>query len=303
MEGRIDNLEQGYQTSINRVSTMDAWIDELSLKLTKTDGRFNAIDRYMYKIHQYMAKETKWKEIESKENSPSIANEWPTPHHKAGMSNKESCQNRPMAHFNSIETVQRREQNLCLQELPLFEDPHGWLAKVERYFMINGLSEMERSSAVLLCFEGAALNWLQFRETWWPFWDWREFKEELPLHFGSSQLQLPQEELISLRQTITVIECREQFEQLAALILTMTDKWLSGIFIAGLKEDIQAELCLFGARALENIMHLALCIEARNWALTGSDPITNPTEMSTGSHSPNPASSYQRAALYFTTTY
>ncbi|XP_044474694.1 uncharacterized protein LOC123202715 [Mangifera indica] len=156
-------------------------------------------------------------------------------------------------------------------ELPLFDggNPWGWIAKAERYFQMNGMDERERIPAVILCFEGEALSWWQFRELWQPFREWRELKEELLLRFGLTQNRTPYEQIILHRQTGTIAEYRARFEQLVAMLPAVSIEWLKGAFMAGLSPRIQAELRLLAPTDLRSLMQMAADVEQRDWALYG----------------------------------
>ena len=56
-------------------------------------------------------------------------------------------------------------------ELPLFseEDAYGWLARVERFFSINGVEDYNTMDLVLVAMEGEALIWYQRWEEQIPF--------------------------------------------------------------------------------------------------------------------------------------
>lgn len=56
-------------------------------------------------------------------------------------------------------------------EVPIFkrdEDKNldGWLHRVERYFVVNRLSEKDKLDVVVLCLEGEALDWYQWEDDW-----------------------------------------------------------------------------------------------------------------------------------------
>lgn len=46
-------------------------------------------------------------------------------------------------------------------EMPVFEgeDPLGWIFRVERYFLVNGVPEVEKLDAAMVSLEGKALSW------------------------------------------------------------------------------------------------------------------------------------------------
>lgn len=39
------------------------------------------------------------------------------------------------------------------------EDPHGWLHRLERYFVVNWLTDKDELDVIVLCLEGEALKW------------------------------------------------------------------------------------------------------------------------------------------------
>ena len=96
-----------------------------------------------------------------------------------------------------------------------------------------------------------------------------EFKSSLLERFKPNLTKSPQEELLSLQQLGSVAEYRETFERLSAALQSTKEDWLKGVFVTGLKEEIQAELGLMDPRDLRYVMNLAQRIEERNWALGG----------------------------------
>ncbi|PKU74310.1 1-phosphatidylinositol-3-phosphate 5-kinase [Dendrobium catenatum] len=73
--------------------------------------------------------------------------------------------------------------------MPIFEgeDAYGWIYKVERYFVVNGLMEEEKLIAAGLCLEGKALSWYQWRDQRRPIRNWREFKNCIIERFQTDQ--------------------------------------------------------------------------------------------------------------------
>lgn len=74
-------------------------------------------------------------------------------------------------------------------EIPIFkgevgEDPIGWFHRVERYFVVNRLTEKDKLDAAVLCLEGEALEWHQWEEERTPMTTWAQFKEQLLLFAG-----------------------------------------------------------------------------------------------------------------------
>lgn len=85
--------------------------------------------------------------------------------------------------------------------------------------------------------------------------------------FQPGLVQNPLGPLLSIKQTGSVMEYRERFEMLIAPLNREERIMLDGIFLNGLKEDIQAELKLFEARSLSELMDKALLLEEKNLVL------------------------------------
>lgn len=67
-------------------------------------------------------------------------------------------------------------------EIPIFkgearDDPLGWFHRVERYFIVNRLTEKDKLDAAMLCLEGESLEWYQWGEERTPMDTWAKFKE------------------------------------------------------------------------------------------------------------------------------
>lgn len=86
-------------------------------------------------------------------------------------------------------------------------------------------------------------------------------------HFQPGLVQNPLGPLLSIKQTGSVMEYRERFEMLIAPLNREERIMLDGIFLNGLKEEIQAELKLFEARSLSELMDKALLLEENNLVL------------------------------------
>lgn len=74
-------------------------------------------------------------------------------------------------------------------KMPIFkgEDAYGWIYRVERYFVIIGLTEREKLMAAALCLDGKALTWYKWNEQRQLMQSWIEFKESLLGRFRLSE--------------------------------------------------------------------------------------------------------------------
>ena len=77
-------------------------------------------------------------------------------------------------------------------------------------------------------------------------------------------IQNPFEQLLSLKQTGTVEEFVEDFEKYVGALRTIDQEFVRGIFLNGLKEELQAEVKLYDLHSLSEIIQKALLIEQKN---------------------------------------
>lgn len=61
IELRCDDLEQRYCVLSNKVTTMDSWLEELTVKIAEHDAQFDALEGYVYDIQWLMMRKAKGK--------------------------------------------------------------------------------------------------------------------------------------------------------------------------------------------------------------------------------------------------
>ena len=51
--------------------------------------------------------------------------------------------------------------------MPTFDgsDPDGWVSRVERFFTLNRMNEMEKMDSVMVNMEGEALTWYLYEDS------------------------------------------------------------------------------------------------------------------------------------------
>ncbi|KAF4388429.1 hypothetical protein F8388_012406 [Cannabis sativa] len=91
---------------------------------------------------------------------------------------------------------------------------------------------------------------------------WDELKLMLVRRFRSAHEGTIYDRFFALRQTDSVQEYRRRFESFAAAMGTMGDQGLQGVFVNGLRMEIQGPLRLLHPNGLIRAMELAESIEA-----------------------------------------
>ncbi|KAF4404570.1 hypothetical protein G4B88_005956 [Cannabis sativa] len=143
----------------------------------------------------------------------------------------------------------------------------------------------EQLEAVVMCLEGAALNWFRWENSRHTIGSWEEMKVMIIRQFRSAHEGSIYDRFFSLRQTESVQEYRRKFESLATAMGTMGDQGLQAAFVNGLKMEIQGPLRLLHPNGLIRAMELSESIEAnqalvRNYRTGPNRSFTNTTRPS-----------------------
>nr|XP_012568866.2 uncharacterized protein LOC105851738 [Cicer arietinum] len=167
--------------------------------------------------------------------------------------------------ITKVEEVHRREKWQKL-EIPIFagEDAFGWTHRLERYFLLKEVTEEEKMQATVMALEGKALSWYHWWEKCNPNPNWEGFKIAVVRRFQPSMVQNPFEQLLSLKQTGTVDEYVENFEKYVGAMRTIDQEFVRGIFLNGLKQELQAEVKLYELNSLSEMIQKVILIEQKN---------------------------------------
>ncbi|XP_004514016.3 uncharacterized protein [Cicer arietinum] len=115
-----------------------------------------------------------------------------------------------------------------------------------------------------MALEGKALSWYHWWEKCNPNPNWEGFKIAVVRRFQPSMVQNPFEQLLSLKQTGTVDEYVEDFEKYVGAMRTIDQEFVRGIFLNGLKQELQAEVKLYELNSLSEMIQKVILIEQKN---------------------------------------
>ena len=107
-------------------------------------------------------------------------------------------------------------------DLPEFErkNPDNWIFRVEKCFKVNQTEDDEKLSLAMDCLVGCAVTWLRMIQDRDELLDWRDFKMKLKRRFKTTKGGTILSQMLRLRQTGTISEYREQFEESLLKYLT-----------------------------------------------------------------------------------
>ena len=125
--------------------------------------------------------------------------------------------------------------------MPMFHgnDTYTWVDRVERFFEIRGALEEEWVSVAMMAMEGKAMTWFMWWEEITAVQTWSIFKEVIIHHFQPELVQNPFEILLGVRQEGSVKEFREIFEMYSRPLKIMERRYLLGLFLNGLKDEVR----------------------------------------------------------------
>src|ERR1044072_1162001 len=145
-------------------------------------------------------------------------------------------------------------------KIPIFGGDNAlcWTQQLERYYLRKGIAEDEKMQASMEALEGRALSWFP----WWnrcnPNPSWEGFKIAVVRRFQPSMMQNPFEVLLSLKQTGTVKDYAMEFEKYVGALREIDPEFVKGIFLKGLREEIQMEVRSNDPYSLSEIIQQAI---------------------------------------------
>lgn len=110
-------------------------------------------------------------------------------------------------------------------------------------------------------FEGRANIWFRFYQASRGFVPWRMFVDDVVLRFENPENRDVQDLFNKLKQTGTVAEYEDQFEELRALVMAQNrgfnEEYFVSSFVSGLKEHIKGAVKMFRPQTLSHVIFLA----------------------------------------------
>ncbi|KAK6248100.1 hypothetical protein QUC31_019665 [Theobroma cacao] len=143
------------------------------------------------------------------------------------------------------------------------EDSLGWLCRCKHFFCHQQTPEEEKVNLASFHLEGNAQLWFLQMEVDTPQPSWDEFKRQCHLRFGPPIRSHKLGELAKLRQSGTVADYQEKFEQLASQASTLTQAQKIELYISGLAEHIAVKVELHNLSDLATAMSISRLYERK----------------------------------------
>ncbi|XP_048611390.1 uncharacterized protein LOC125585774 [Brassica napus] len=108
---------------------------------------------------------------------------------------------------------------------------------------------------------GCAVTWLRMIQDRDELLDWRDFKMKLKRRFKTTKGGTILSQMLRLRQTGTISEYREQFEELSAEVPHVPNDVLEEIFLHGMKRSMREQVVRLRPAGMDEIVDMATIIE------------------------------------------
>jgi len=168
-------------------------------------------------------------------------------------------------HVEPIRDFISRSVPLPKLVFPTFDgdNPRLWRDRCDMFFEVYSVGDQLKTRFTALNFKGVAASWHQTAER--RGLDWDKFCQNVFDRFDWDQYHLQLRQLDTLRQTGSVSEYLEKFEQLSHGILlynpSYDDTYFVVRFLGGLKDDIRTAITLHQPKDVQSASTLALLQE------------------------------------------
>ncbi|XP_074343112.1 uncharacterized protein LOC141680927 [Apium graveolens] len=148
-------------------------------------------------------------------------------------------------------------------EFPKFDgsDPKGWVIRSEQYFEFIPVDDIRKMKLAGLHFEGKASIWFRYYQASKGVVNWKLFIADVIARFENPDGMDVQELFNKLKQTSTVADYEDRFEELRAMVLHknrgFTEEYFVSSFLSGLKDHIKASVRMFRPHSLVDAVFLA----------------------------------------------
>nr|DAD29291.1 TPA_asm: hypothetical protein HUJ06_030759 [Nelumbo nucifera] len=133
-------------------------------------------------------------------------------------------------------------------DFPKFNGGHvkDWIYKCDQFFSLDNTSSAAKVKLAAIHLEGKALQWhhalMKSRLTNYPM-NWEDYAKAITSRFGPA-FDDPMSELMSLKQSGSVVEYMEQFENILTRV-ELTEEYKVSCFITGLEYETQMHVRMY----------------------------------------------------------
>ena len=145
------------------------------------------------------------------------------------------------------------------------KDPLTWINQMEIFFEIHQIPYRQKVTMASLYLEPDQFIWYRWlcthRRKKGLTVTWSIFTEELQAQYSNSVVENFFSQLAKLQQIGSVKDYIQKFQNLSLRVDTIIEENLNNLFLGGLKDHIQHEVCIFCPSSLNESFILAYRVE------------------------------------------
>ncbi|CAA7036031.1 unnamed protein product [Microthlaspi erraticum] len=204
-----------------------------------------------------------WNPSTSNHNPGNYATPSPPEREVHNQNHPEPGDHRPIGYRGINNALESRNAVLKRIELPQLDgsEPYTWISLAERFFRLGRCSDEDRLDLLSITLKGPALHWFNREMSRDPFRDWPQFKKRMIVRFSQKMEENPGKRLFSLRQTGSIADYVNEFEELTTIVTGIDEENLEHIFYIGLKTEMKEVLKMQKPRGLTNCFNAVISME------------------------------------------
>lgn len=182
-------------------------------------------------------------------------------------------------------------------DFPKFDggDPRGWIMKAEKYFRYYQTPEDLKVDVASMYLEGDALDTYSWISSGHEIRYWEELVQILQEQFGPAEFQNPDAHLCAIKQIGSVNDYKQEFVRRSSRVSGWPEHCLLGVFLNGLKDELQADVKIHKPRTVYKAVSLATEIEIKVQSQQPTKQNTRSTWSKGGEYQSSRSGSYYNA--------
>ncbi|KAL1190125.1 hypothetical protein V5N11_015546 [Cardamine amara subsp. amara] len=209
-------------------------------RVAAVESRLESLDKSMSSISQTLARmETnQWKDkAQGKQKASSSSN----PNQVHSIDDDSDLIDNQLGYRGIHNILENRNGLLKKIELPVFDGtrPYGWITQAERFFRLGNYNDADKLDLMSVSLQGPILNWYNREIEKAEFQNWSQFKKRMIARFSQKLDENPRNRLFSMKQTGSIVDYVNEFEELSTVVKGVDEENLVHVFYLGLKPEMQ----------------------------------------------------------------
>lgn len=262
LNNEVGAIRGGWERLTKSNTEISSRVANIEGRLTTFDKKIESLDKNVHLISQTLAR-IEANQFSEKAAGKAIASDVGTSHQVRYANCEYNRDNTQLGYRGIHNVLENRNGMLKKIELPIFDGsrPFGWITQAERFFRLGHYNDTDKLDLVSVSLQGPVLNWYNREVQREDFRDWPQFKRRLVARFSQKLEENPGKRLFSLRQTGSIADYVNEFEELSKIVTGVDEANLEHVFYLGLKPEMQEVIKLKEPRGLTEHFNAVIRME------------------------------------------